>query len=269
MTQQAVDALRADREEVLALGASLSEDEWDAPSDCAGWRVQDVIAHMAIVLRQVAEPGSLTPPVPGDVEASQDRLVAERRDWSSSQVMADYEEISARGVEALAGLQAPGIAETAVTIDNLGTHPLHLIANALAFDHFCHLRNDILRPYGPIERPVPPHDELRLGATLDWMLAGLPQMAPDATRVAVDRPFALRLEGPAGGVWTIGPAGDDGLVEVKEERGDNGAAAAEVRSSTSDFVLWATRRRPWQELDVKVAGDKEYAARVLNAIHVF
>jgi uncharacterized protein (TIGR03083 family) len=267
VSQQGVDALKAEREEVLAVARSLTADEWAQPSDCEGWRVQDVVTHMAAVFRQVADPSSLPPGVPGDTEATQDSFVAARKDWSPAEVLADYEDVSVRGIEALVALQAPGMAETVVPIEDLGSHPLHLLANALAFDHYCHLRNDILRPNGPVERPAPPDDDLRLGATMEWLISGLPQMAPDAMRAAVDRPLALQLDGPGGGGWTIRPAAGDGLVEVTE--GAASDAAATATSTAKEFVVWATGRRPWRERDVAITGDGEYAARVLDAIRVF
>lgn len=44
-----VDAMRLAREERADLAgflATLSPDQWDAPSLCVGWRVRDVVAHM-------------------------------------------------------------------------------------------------------------------------------------------------------------------------------------------------------------------------------
>ncbi len=35
------------RHELAELLESLSDDQWDAPSLCAGWRVVDVAAHLA------------------------------------------------------------------------------------------------------------------------------------------------------------------------------------------------------------------------------
>ena len=201
--------MRADREEVLAVATSLSADEWAAPSDCVGWRVQDVIAHMANVCRSVVDPSALAPGVPGDLEATQAVQAEAHQGWTPEQVMVDYEQVSAKVLEALVGFQAPGVADVMVPIENAGLYPLNLVANALAFDHFCHLRNDILRPNGPIERPVPPSDELRLGATTEWLVAGLPQMSAERLRAAVTMPLALRLVGPGGGEWTIRPADAD------------------------------------------------------------
>ncbi|MFP5325867.1 MAG: maleylpyruvate isomerase family mycothiol-dependent enzyme, partial [Acidimicrobiia bacterium] len=98
--------------------------------------------------------------------------------------------------------------------------------------------------------------------------SGLPQMAPDALRSAVTQPFVLEVTGPGGGTWTLLPAaGDDQLVELSEA--PTKAAAATATTTSVDFVLWATHRRPWRDLGVVVEGDQEYAGVVLDAIHVF
>jgi uncharacterized protein (TIGR03083 family) len=41
-----LDLARAEREDLLVLLESLSPEEWSKPSLCAGWSVQDVVAHM-------------------------------------------------------------------------------------------------------------------------------------------------------------------------------------------------------------------------------
>ncbi len=75
------------------------------------------------------------------------------------------------------------------------------------------------------------------------------------------------MTGPGGGTWTIKPAVDDGLVEVAD--GLDGEVAATITSSTDDFIVWATRRRPWTERSVEISGDDAYAAEVVEAIHLF
>ena len=83
MSERGVEAFRADRDEVLKVAKSLSAEEWAMPSDCDGWRVQDVIAHMANVCRSVVDPGSLAPGVPGDLEATQAAQAEAHRDWTA------------------------------------------------------------------------------------------------------------------------------------------------------------------------------------------
>ncbi|RDI49737.1 maleylpyruvate isomerase family mycothiol-dependent enzyme [Nocardia mexicana] len=38
--------LRAERAELVSLLRTLSEEEWESPSLCEGWRVRDVVAHL-------------------------------------------------------------------------------------------------------------------------------------------------------------------------------------------------------------------------------
>ena len=262
MSERGVESLKADHAEVLAIVKSLSAEEWDAPSGCEGWRTKDVVAHLACTFRSVVEPGTLPPGVEGDLEGTQEVGVAERKDWEPERILAEYEELGGRAIEALAGLQAPGIGDTVIPLEDAGHYPLSLVANALAFDHYCHLRNDILAPRGSVDRPAPPHDDLRLGATMEWLIAGVPQMPGAAIVDAVTAPVLLDLSGPGGGQWTLQPG-----VEVVE--GDSGDAAATIQSSAQEFVVWSTRRRPWRDSDVKVDGDSALAERVLDAIHLF
>lgn len=271
MSERGLEALRAGREEVLAVVRTFSPEEWELPSDCDGWRVQDVVNHMANVFRNFVDPGANAPAIPGKTEATQDAQVDACRGWDRARVLQDYEDVSAKGLEAIAGFVTGPMADTVVPLDDLGMHPLHRLANALAFDHFCHLRNDILRPNGPIDREVPPPDELRLAAVLEWLLPGIPQMSPPALAEALSEPVGLRLTGPGGGEWTLRRAeGDE--VEVDEASaggGDAGRRAATIVSPASEFVVWATHRRPWRERDVTIEGDADAATRVLDAVHVF
>jgi uncharacterized protein (TIGR03083 family) len=255
VSQAAIDALRAEREAVLDLARSLSADEWSAPSDCDGWRVQDVISHMTMGMRQVVDPASVPTPEgdTGDVEQDMELGVAARKDWSVADVLADYEAISAQAIDVFASLQNEPLASTIIPMKNLGSHPMHLVPNAFAFDHYCHLRVDILQPTGPIDRPAPPSDELRLAPTIEWMLAGLPQMCEDALAKVVTAPVRIEITGPGAGSITLGGDGD---------------VAATIRSSSHDFVVWGTQRRPWRDFDVTIEGDAELGAAVADNINV-
>jgi len=265
MSRDAIAALEAERELVLALIASLTPEEWEAPSDCAGWRVQDVVTHMASVFHQIADPASMPASVSADAEENAEVPVTARRSWTPAQVVAEYEQWSTTSIAALAGLQDPPLADTVIPLGNLGHHPMHLLANALVFDHYCHLRHDLLAPHGPLVRPPLPSDDLRLVPTMTWMLAGLPQMCAGALG-GMDRPVNLVFDGPGGGTWVLQPPGADELTVV--EVGPAARAAATVTSTAHDFVCWGTKRRDWRTQAVLVAGDADYAASVLDGINI-
>jgi hypothetical protein len=109
------------------------------------------------------------------------------------------------------------MAEAMLPMGDLGTHPMAIMPSTFLFDNYCHLRNDILKPNGPIDRPEPPRDGMRLQPTIEWMLAGLPWMCE--TKLAfVDKPITLVVTGVGGGTWSIGPGGEDGRVLVTKAR---------------------------------------------------
>lgn len=43
------DAIRAERDGLLAMLATLTPAQWDVPSLCAAWRVRDVVAHLTFL----------------------------------------------------------------------------------------------------------------------------------------------------------------------------------------------------------------------------
>ena len=43
---QALAALRADRAALLEICGGLAAADWQAPSGCEGWTVQDLVAHL-------------------------------------------------------------------------------------------------------------------------------------------------------------------------------------------------------------------------------
>jgi uncharacterized protein (TIGR03083 family) len=251
MTIEAVDALRADHASLAALATEFTPSEWSAPSACEGWSVRDVVAHMTQIFRQVVDPTSLPPRDPsGSSERTQDRWVEAMRPLATQDVLDDYLNLGDQAIAVLAGLQG---SDGPIDLGDLGTHPLHLVANALAFDHYTHIRADLLAPRGPLQHAVPSAGAGHLGAVMDWMVAGFPQMNADEL-AWLDVPLALHLTGPGGRSVAVGP---------------DGSAQADVWSSTADFVLWATKREDWRQLDVRIAGDEATAERFCDKIRVF
>lgn len=267
MSQLGVEGLRAERDATLEILKSLDDAEWNAPSDCEGWAVRDVIAHMGAILHGVADPAHMVD-ISGGAEAAMEKPVAERRAWPIADVLAEYETYSGQVADATATFQDPPLSETMLPMADLGTHPMEIMSNMFLFDVYCHLRNDILQPNGPIDRPEPPRDEKRLRPTAEWMLAGMPWMCADALRGVVDRPIVLELTGTGGGTWTIAPADAESEGRVVVSEGAAGDAAATITSTAHDFVIWGTRRRPWGDF-VKITGDDAYAARFLDALNIF
>lgn len=263
MSKLAIEALRAEQQRAWQLMRSLTADEWASASGCAGWTVQDVVTHMGAVFHSIADPATIEGGTSDDVEQNAEVPVQARRAWTPDQVMAEYEEWSDKGVAALAGMQEPPMADMVIPLANLGSHPMHLLANAIVFDHYCHLRHDI---GVAVERAAElPHDPAALAATLEWMLAGLPQMCAAALAEAPAQTVVLAFDGPGGGTYTLAPG--DPRWTVSEGAT---AAAPTVRTTVHDFVSWGTQRADWRRC-VQLEGAGEVGAEVgavLDAINV-
>jgi len=268
MTKNAIVGLNAEVARAQELIASLSDEEWAAQSGCTGWRVQDVVQHMAAVYQQIAAADTIevdTSEAPG-AEASAEMVVQARKGWSTEQVAAAYQEWAPQGVAALAALQEPPMADTVVPLGDLGAHPMHLLGDAIAFDHYCHLRHDI---GAAIQRAADlPHDADVLGPAIVWMLAGLPQMCADALASVPQQPVTIMFDGPAAQGYELAPGtnASNGLWTVTADATGEGDAPV-IRTTAHDFISWATQRGDWRHTST---GDVSHAdaAAVLDAINV-
>lgn len=237
MTKAAIEGLRAEQARALALIDTLSDEEWGAASGCAGWRVQDVVQHMASTFHSIADPAGIESGTSPDVEENAEVPVQARREWTPAQVVAEYREWSEKGIGALAAMQEPPMADMVVPIANLGSHPLHIMGNAIAFDHYCHLRHDI---GAAVARAADlPRDPAVLAPTVEWMLAGLPQMCAAALgecSQGVNLAFS-----DLGSTWSV--CAGDGAWQVC----DGADASLPTATGTAhDFVNWATKRSDWR-----------------------
>ncbi len=262
MTKAAIQALQAETDRATELFEGLTPDEWAAPSGCAGWRVQDVAQHMASVYHSIADASSIEGGTTADVEQNAEVPVQARHDWTTAQVLAEYAEWSVKGIAALSMMQEPGMAEMVIPLANLGSHPMHILGNAIVFDHYCHLRHDI---GAAVPRAADlPRDTASLNATIEWMLAGVPQMCAEALAGAtqgvnleftdLDAVYAMRA-GDAAALWTVSAAADSSLPTAT--------------TTAHDFISWGTKRADWRAMGVVISGaEADAAGATLDAINV-
>jgi len=248
MTGTAIEALWEEREVLLEIGAGLDDAGWKAPSGCAGWSLQDVVAHVGGLYWAVVDPSTLPDTSDLPTERAQDTIVESRRSWSSERVLADYEEVSVKALEALAGLTGQ---DFEVPLGDLGTYPASALANAFAFDHFLHIRSDLFAPRGALPGEPPPADHLRLAPALDWVEKALPQQCAESI-ATLSGGVEIDLSGPGARVIRIG----------------RGESASTVRSDASSFLRWVTQRATWAETGTSASG-KEADLAVVAALHVF
>jgi uncharacterized protein (TIGR03083 family) len=267
MTTQAVDALRTIHRNFRTVLDGLSADDWNLPSACDGWTVKDMLAHVTSNQKEFVDPTPPpTDPMPAmTAEQAMEALVAPRKEWDAAELVAEYERYTDAWFGVLDAMQTEPMASTMSPLADLGTYPLHMVANAFAFDHYCHLRIDLLAPTGPLAVDLGEPDDAEIRPGIEWMLAGLPLMQPVELPPVVTRPLGLRLTGPGGGEWTIQPAADGGAITVTD--GIAGDAAATITSSAHDFVSWGTKRCDWRGCST-LEGDEDYASHVLDTLNI-
>jgi uncharacterized protein (TIGR03083 family) len=263
VSQAGLQAVQLAVAEVKSVITTLTDDEWSMPSGCAGWSVKDLVAHMSSNYKEVCEPSPPpSEPVELPAERLMDLLVEPRKQWSNAEVRDEYLAYCDGALLALTALQDEPLASTMVPLADLGTYALHQYADAFAFDHYCHLRIDLLAPAGPVVRHLSAADSARLGPAIGWMLAGIPQMQPGLAET-LTAPIALSLTGPGGGTWRLATTG--GTLVVTE--GTHGDEVATIRSDGHAFVIWGTCRESWKQ-HCHVGGDKTVASTFLNALNI-
>lgn len=224
---------------LLDIGAGLTDEQWRAPSGCAGWRVQDVVTHLANGFWTLADPAKLPSPDGLPTEQVQEAAVQARRGMSGAQALADYEQSRGPGLDKLAELTA---LDLEVPLGDLGTYPAAFLPAAYSFDHFIHIRADLFQPRGPLAATQLPADDRRLAPVLDWIAAALPQQNP-----LVASACTLELQVTGAGARSI-------------EFGSGGPRAS-IRSGARALIWWVTQRGSWEELGVWADGDEEALAK--------
>ena len=254
----------AERADTLVILHSLSDDEWNAPSGSrrvGGARRRRAHGQHPARRRRPSQ----MPDVSGGTEAAMEGPVAERRPWTTAEVLDEYETYSGQVDAVVTMAQDPPMAETVLPLGDLGTHPMSIFASMFCFDNYCHLRHDILVARAGRPGRAAARRHARSARPSNGCSRDCPGCRSRRCTSSTD-PSRSVLTGPGGGTWTIAPGGEDGRVAVTE--GAAGDAAATITSDAHDFVAWATHRRPWSEC-VTIEGDEPYASTVLDAMHVF
>jgi uncharacterized protein (TIGR03083 family) len=249
--EKSTEALAADRAELLDICSGLDADGWNSASGCPGWSVKDVVAHMGALFWVAVDPGVLPDTTGLGTEAAQEVFVGSRRAMSGPEVLDDYAAVSEKAFAVLDGLAG---ADMEIDLGDLGTYSARLIPSAFCFDHYTHIRADLFAPRGPLQGPVPPSDELRVGPALEWIEAAVSQQ--NRTLLESSPSFSADIVITGTGARTMS-VGDP-----------SSAVTATVRSDADSCVRWITQRASWDDLEVQTEGDSK-TLDVVRRLKVF
>ena len=200
---------------VLALLRGLDRDDWCRPTDCTGWTVHDVLAHLVGQYQDAARPNVFLR-----------HYRAGRRHYPDRARLAA---LTQRQVDELGGYPAEQLIEMLATVGPRALRAASRVPGPLR-------RLDLPKRLFP-EDPLP---EPGFGYLLDviavrdtWMhrvdlalATGRPMVLGDHDREVVAQvvrnvgtawtgpPVALELTGPAGGAWTLGSGPPTGTIRA-------------------------------------------------------
>jgi uncharacterized protein (TIGR03083 family) len=203
----------AEQERLLALLRELSPDDWERPTDCAGWAVRDIVAHLAGAFASAASPReglrqqrAGKPRAQGRdlIDGINDVQVAERAGRPPGELLAELAAVGEQGLRARRRLPAPLRALPLPFGPPLGTRPLgYLMDGIYTRDAWLH-RIDICRAVGQAPLLTADHDGRLVADVVDeWARAH---------RGAYD----LVLTGPAGGTFRSGIGGQHHELDAVE-----------------------------------------------------
>ena len=205
-------AARTEYSRLDELLAGLTGDEWLLSTDCAGWTVRDVVAHLIGAAestarqREAARQAWRGRSMPGKtlVDRMNAVQVSERAQVPGPRLRADLAEAGARGVRARSRLPAPLRRIPVPFGPPLGTRPLGYLTDRIyTRDAWMH-RIDLARATGRPLRLSPDHDgRLVSDLVAEWA-------------VTHGQPYRLTLTGPAGGSWQRGNCDADLELDAVE-----------------------------------------------------
>ncbi len=213
---EAMRLATAEYDRLLALVDDLRDEEWSRPTDCAGWDVKAMLAHIVGMLELQADPQERTRQISAAATAAAEsgrlRLdaltalqISERAAFSTDQLRAALHDAAPRGLAARRAMpqamrdapydpQLPG--ESGWTVG-------YLFDIVHTRDPWIH-RVDIARATGRQPQLSADHDgRIVADVVADW--AG-----------RHGQPFALTLTGPAGGTYVAGHDGVDLHLDAVE-----------------------------------------------------
>ena len=209
--RQLVDLMEHVWQSISELCDGFGEAEWNTPTDCPGWSVQDQVSHLA-----GSETGILGDPdpdhTPGEAALAHTRseqgrrnevVVDWRRPWAGAQVLSDFRAKTARRV---AILRAMSDADFAVEMQTpVGPGPVSEFISIRIMDAWVHeqdIRRALNRP-GGMDSAAAAHALGRIIRAMPYVAARRAQ-APDGATAVFD------ITGPAGRVMPIGVDGGRG-----------------------------------------------------------
>jgi uncharacterized protein (TIGR03083 family) len=259
-----VEIWRSSIDDFVALARQIPTEQWDLPTDLAGWSVKDNVAHTAHLEGVLAGAPEETIPVDAAPHIKDltgfytEQGVLARRERDMESLAAEIEAAAAiRYAELQATPPEDGAAAPARTPAGVPWNTDTLLNNR-PLDVWMHeqdIRRATGRP-GGYDRPAAAHTLRRLAGALPMVLG---------KRVGAGAGTSVRIDvSDAGASWSVA-VGEDGRA-ARVERLDEPTAL--ITLTAEEFVVLAGGRRGVEATSPVIVGDAELAQAVLSQLAV-
>lgn len=246
---------------IATLLPTLDESEWEAPTDCPGWTVKDVAAHLAHLENELATGvvASTDPSMTEMISAYTQAGVEARRDHTIEELQSEFAEAVAVREQELQNLNDDPGSPAPVTPGGISWSWDTLLRNR-AIDVWVHeqdIRRAVGKPGGM--------DSAGAHVTSNTFKRAMPFVVGKKVRPA---------PGTTVGWHVTGEIPFDLIVAVDEDGrakptpSIDGEPQALLTMSTEAFTALGAGRRTADQLDVKISGDRELGSTVLSAMPV-
>jgi len=247
----------------IAIGRTLTEEQWRLPSPCPGWRLKDLISHLIGIEEFLLDETSLTAPldyssekpwIKNDFGRYNEVAVEMRRGHRGEAILAEFVKVvAARNTAWLDESRDPSVE---ITFAPIGTQTLGHFLWRRVFDCWAH-NQDLRTPLGlsgDLDGQAASLVYRQVAELLPMVLAKKCGAAPGSSAV---------IEVTGAGCFTYGAkVNDQGFGEPLTEAVSE--ATSTIRLSTHDWYLLTCGREGRERVAPEVHGDHNLAKKLLG-----
>lgn len=256
-----VQAWRESAASISTLLPTLDKSEWSTPTDCPGWTVKDIAAHLAHLENELATGvvASVNPSLTEVVSSYTQAGVEARRGNSVEELQTEFAEAVALREQELQTLPDDPQLPAPLTPGGVSWSWDTLLRNR-AIDLWVHeqdIRRAIDKPGGM--------DSAGAQVVANTFRMAMPYVVGKKVRPAPGTTVAWHVTGEVPFDLVVA-VGEDG--RAKPVKSFDGEPRASLTMSTEAFTALGAGRRTAEQLGVQISGDRELATAVLSAMPV-
>jgi uncharacterized protein (TIGR03083 family) len=259
--QEIINKLATTWQSLSDLGQTLTEEQWKTFTQLPSWTVQDNLSHLVAFeanFQGIPRPQHTAADkshVKNELGSSNEDDVDVRRALLGTEVLAEWNEITALRLQALRSANADYFAQEVMTPAGPGTMADFLHLRVLdCWTHEQDIRRALALP-GHQSGPSAEH-------TIDRLIRTLPIVIGKRAQTPEGQCVVIRITGHVSRLIALPVI--DGRTQIHIE--EPTSSLCDISMDSDVFLQLATGRAEYEELssDIHISGDASHATRVLN-----